>query len=652
MGIKVLSLMIPGLLSAASGHAADPAPGSAALPTTKPVQHLIVEGQVFDHVGAGVSGAEVRVFVPVGANREEIASATTDEMGDFKVHHTEPVHGKLIVTFAKPGFKPHEIEVESVPDEFPPFIDHRLQGALKLGGLVRDALTDAPIAGAKVVVKAAYNEWSAGTDEGGEFEVEGLPPCRGKVTVEAEGFARLARGLELEIAQEAEHAAPAANVMVQGNPVTTPDGAIVFLLKPERIVRLTITEAEGKPIPKVVVESLEETTNDFRTGATDADGKLVIRRLSIDASQLKLRLTHPEYVSSTSFDRVLDLPPERTASAHTLTMAAAATISGKVTSADGKGLGSARLTVGRSCDELFATAWSDFDGTFTLSGVPAGKAVVTVHLADYAPRLLVIEAHPEKPTPLDIVLSPAVRLGGRVLDPDGQPLPGAHVRVVEWRGYRTLGLQAMTDADGRFTILDAPADELALRVSARGFKPLENQLVRGGETDLVFQFTEAQAKVESPLAARLKPGEAAPAFEATTLDGRKIKLADFRGKYVLLSFWATWCGPCVVEAPHFVALHKALGRRKDFELIGVSLDSDEQALRKFLKDNQFVWTQVFGDRAGASRMANQFGAAAIPTTYLIGPDGRIVAAELGGESLVEQVRKLIDQAGPSGSNSR
>ena len=444
---------------------------------------------MFDYIGAGVSGAEVRVFVPVGPGRKEIASATTDKMGDFKVHHADPVHGKLIVTFAKPGFKPHEIEVESIPDEFHPFIDHQLRGALQLGGVVRDALKDAAVAGAKVVVKAAYSEWSADTDEGGRFEIEGLPPCRGQITVEAEGFARLARGLELEIAQEAEPTAPKTNVTVQGNPLATPDGAIVFLLKPERIVRLTITEADGKPIPKVVVESLEETTNDFRTGATDADGKLTMRGLSIDAPQLELRLTHPGYVSSTSFDRVLDLPPERTASSHALTMAAAAIISGKVASADGTGLGSARLTVGRSCDEIVATAWSDFDGTFTLSGVPAGEAVVTVHLADYAPRLFVIEADPEKPTALDVVLSPAARLGGRVLDPDGKPVPGAHVLVVEWRGYRTLGLQAMTDADGRFTIPDVPADEFALRVSARGFKPLENRPVRGGETDLMFHFT-------------------------------------------------------------------------------------------------------------------------------------------------------------------
>ncbi len=630
-----------------------PATQPTSQPTTKPAQHLIVEGQLFDHIGAGVRGVKVHVFVPAGGGRTELASATTGKMGDFKVYHSEPVYGKLIVTCANPGFKPHEVEVESVRGELPPFVDYQMEGDLKLAGVVRDQLKDAPIVGAKVVLRAAYTEWSAATDASGKFEIQDLPPGRMRITIEAEGYARLTQGVRTGAAPDTEPAepepeSPFAEPAEEASGKTTAEGELVFLLKPERVVHLTATDADGRPIPKVVVESLVEATNDFRTAATDEAGQLTFRGLSLDTTRITFRLTHPEYVSSVSFDRTADLPADHAESSHTLTMTSAASIRGKVTADDGRPLGGARLTVGPSSDEVLATAWSDLDGTFTLSSVPAGEAVVTVHLVEYAPRLFVAQADPKKPTTLEVVLSPAAQVAGRVLDPDGQPVGGALVMTDEWHGYDTLDLRAMTDADGHFTLPGAPDDEFAVNVLARGFKPLEGRMVRGGGTDLVLQFTEAQTQPTSSLIARLKPGQEAPAFEATTLDGKPVKLADFKGKYLFVDFWATWCGPCVVEVPNLVALHRALGARKDFAMLGVSLDSDEKTVRKFLADKKLVWPQVFGAQAGANRMADRYGAGAIPCTYLIGPDSKIVAADLGGKSLADEVRKRIEKPRLSG----
>ena len=654
MNAKQRALVILSLCGAAGASALDVSVEPTTAPATQPTRYLIVEGQLFDFIGAGVEGVQVRVFVPTGTGRNEVASALTDQMGDFKIYHPEPLRGKLVLELVKPGFKTHELEVEyHADDEFPPFVDQQLQGVLKITGTVRDSLAQVAVAGAQVVARAAYNEWSATTAESGRFEIEGLPPCRGEITIDAEGFARLRRRFDTRVTEGRPDAAPLEPAKPESAGVEQTvqadieDGIVfTFLLKPERIIHLTITDPDGKPIPKVVVESLVETDNDFRTGATDESGKLTLAGLNLDAARVAFRLTHAGYASSTAFDRTVELPAGQRESSHALVMAAAATIAGKITNDSGTGLGGARLAVGRTSNEPVGTAFSDFGGEFALSGVPAGQAVVTVHLADYAPRLLIVEADPKSPARLDVVLSPAKQIEGRVLDLEGKPVSGAHVATVQWQGYNTLALQAMTDAQGGFTIPDAPAEEFTVAVSATGFKPLEDQVVRGGATDLRFQFTEARSPSSAPV--KLKIGDAAPAFEATTLDGKKITLAGFQGRYVFVDFWATWCGPCIVEVPNMVALHQALGARKDFRIIGVSLDVDEQAMRKFIKSNKLVWPQVFGDKAGANKMADRFGAVAIPTTYLISPDGKIVAVDLGGKQLVDKVRKLIDAAAASG----
>ncbi|MFH0982025.1 MAG: carboxypeptidase regulatory-like domain-containing protein, partial [Planctomycetota bacterium] len=633
---KFVSLMLTGLCTAATGRAADPSPETTSQPSTKPAQLPVVEGQVFDHIGAGIRGVQVRVFVLSDGGRKGVGSATTDPMGEFKVHSTELVRGKLLVTFLKPGFQPAEVEVESVPDESPPFVDYRLEGALDLKGLVRDRLKDVPVAGARVVVQAAYHERSATTDDSGRFEIKGLSPCRAQITIEAEGFARLRTKFELEIEEETEHAESKPHLTIKAETTATPEGEIVFLLKPERVIRLTVTDADGQPIPKVVVEAVVEAEDDFRTGVTDDTGRLTLRGLSIDAAQVAFRLTHPGYVSSAAFDRAADLPPDQTESSHTFVMASAATITGKVTNTAGQPLGSARLTVGCSVDEIAATAWSEFDGTFTLSGVPAGEPVVTVHLAEHAPRLFVLAADPEKPTTLEVVLSPAAQVGGRVVDPEGKPVSGAHVMAVRWRGYNTLALQAMTDADGRFTMPDAPADEFTVRVSARGFKPLANQSVQGGRTDLRFQFTEVQTQADSPTAARLQPGQQAPAFDATTLDGRKIKLADFKGKYLFLDFWATWCGPCRTELPNVRGLAEA-ARGKPLVIVSVSLDKADAAesLKKFVAVNKMAWTHIFDGKAWDSPLCKLFEVTGVPAMFLIDENGQILRVGLRGQQLRE-----------------
>jgi peroxiredoxin len=140
----------------------------------------------------------------------------------------------------------------------------------------------------------------------------------------------------------------------------------------------------------------------------------------------------------------------------------------------------------------------------------------------------------------------------------------------------------------------------------------------------------------------LKVGETAPDFEVPLLAGGTIKLSDFRGRYVLLDFWATWCGPCVRETPNLRATYQAWGKDSRFQMISLSSDSAPEAPLKFVKEKNIDWPQAFlgGDwwRDGVSR---NYGVTGIPQIMLIGPDGKIVARDLRGEKIKKTVAAVL-----------
>jgi peroxiredoxin len=119
-------------------------------------------------------------------------------------------------------------------------------------------------------------------------------------------------------------------------------------------------------------------------------------------------------------------------------------------------------------------------------------------------------------------------------------------------------------------------------------------------------------------------GKAAPEFTATSTAGGAVSLEDFRGQYVLLDFWATWCAPCIEQMPKMRALHEQYEDR-GLKVIGVSVDQDLEALEEYLKREEPGWLQI-ADRAQppGHRLAPNYGVDKLPRLVLIGPDGRIV----------------------------
>ena len=135
-------------------------------------------------------------------------------------------------------------------------------------------------------------------------------------------------------------------------------------------------------------------------------------------------------------------------------------------------------------------------------------------------------------------------------------------------------------------------------------------------------------------------GDPAPGFEAKTLDGRPLKLEAFRGKFVLLDFWATWCGPCISEIPNLQAVHEAFGRNPRFALLSLSVDEAIDAPRKFQEKRKPPWMQGFLGNGIHGAIPDRYGVRAIPAFVLIGPDGKIVAKGMRGQ----EIQKAVSQA--------
>ena len=165
-------------------------------------------------------------------------------------------------------------------------------------------------------------------------------------------------------------------------------------------------------------------------------------------------------------------------------------------------------------------------------------------------------------------------------------------------------------------------------------------------TTVLSQRQPALAEAQS-LAARThtaalteKGGEMAPDFTLPTAAGQPFTLSSLRGKYVLVDFWASWCGPCRAENPRLRTLYQQ-HQAKGLEIVSVSVDADGAKWRKAVSQDQLPWTQVSDLKGWDSPAAQLYGVLAVPTTVLIAPDGRVLERNLRGEALEKRLRKLL-----------
>ncbi|MFD2582425.1 redoxin domain-containing protein [Pedobacter vanadiisoli] len=138
-------------------------------------------------------------------------------------------------------------------------------------------------------------------------------------------------------------------------------------------------------------------------------------------------------------------------------------------------------------------------------------------------------------------------------------------------------------------------------------------------------------------------GKIAPDFTQNDVNDKPVHLSDFRGKYVLLDFWASWCGPCRKENPNVVVAYQKY-KDKNFTVLGVSLDQPgkKDAWLAAIKADGLPWTQVSDLQSWNNAAAKLYQVSSIPQNFLIDPNGKIIAKNLRGEALTEKLAAILN----------
>jgi peroxiredoxin len=142
--------------------------------------------------------------------------------------------------------------------------------------------------------------------------------------------------------------------------------------------------------------------------------------------------------------------------------------------------------------------------------------------------------------------------------------------------------------------------------------------------------------------AQLRKGQEAPAIKLPNMKDSSVLLSSFKGKVVLLDFWASWCGPCRRSNPKLVKLYNAY-KTQGFEIVAVSLDQDKAAWVQAVRQDKLPYTQLIDNRGSQSEVANNYGIYQIPTQYLVDKQGYLREKDLEGKPLENAIQKLLKE---------
>ena len=205
---------------------------------------------------------------------------------------------------------------------------------------------------------------------------------------------------------------------------------------------------------------------------------------------------------------------------------------------------------------------------------------------------------------------------------DATPVDQAHILLLEAELYSD--------------VLDEPEKALEIyKQIKRKFPTVQIE----GNTDEAISGLEglvAQWKIWDALAV----GTKFPDFTTNGVDSNALSLTAYKGKVVLIDFWATWCPPCQRELPNLLKVYQA-HHGQGFDIIGVSLDSDRNKLVSFLKEKGMTWPQAFDGQGWGGTLVTQYGVHRLPSTFLLDGQGMIIGKNLQGDELERGVARAL-----------
>ena len=226
----------------------------------------------------------------------------------------------------------------------------------------------------------------------------------------------------------------------------------------------------------------------------------------------------------------------------------------------------------------------------------------------------------------------------------------AYQQKIEEAEAKRTTFETTIAADGSFVFEGIKPEwyELTVRIMHPNAEGRDYEQARAHAMRQFFVKNVDEAKDFQTINLKVKnvvmPGDTAPLWTIPSFEGEEVNLADFRGKYVLFDFWATWCGPCKKEIPNLQQVYAEFGGER-LAVVGINVDTEQKTAQDWLDKNPPTFPQLFlGYGENHDAISKAYGFTSIPSIWLIGPDGKIVARDLRGDSLREAVESAMKDA--------